>query len=346
MSSLVDSEAQFGARALEVGLSQTVVDAIKLAGVRTLSNLAFAIGQPGQPIANTDVDSFLQSALGRDATLAETNATRRLAFEAQTLVIVSLRQVVDQRDDTVPRKVGAAERETRMRALKAAVVGIQVSGEHEPSHNLLDKVCAMFEQNSVKYFEPCQCISRTAEVQGTTKTKELAFEHGALVVRDPSDKTAVPIDSEIKLHYAMIRRGLAFHFGRVMHHDQHMTWQTFLFDSLHREAPPGYSKPSLHKIIQCDKAAWGRLASLGVSVRQQADGTFPLGEALLQLRQDPSIVLHLSPLAKAKESSVRPGPYDVDDRWNKGKGKHDKKGKGKGKTKNKSSPPMPPWQIS
>ena len=69
MTSLVDSGAQFESRLLELGLAQAFIDAIKNHGVATLSQLAFALGQPGQPPADGAVGNFLQAALGRVATL-------------------------------------------------------------------------------------------------------------------------------------------------------------------------------------------------------------------------------------------------------------------------------------
>ena len=65
MSLLLESEAQFASRANEIGLSDEVVRALKVAGVGNLSQLAFPIGQPGQPIHAVEVDTLLQNALGR-----------------------------------------------------------------------------------------------------------------------------------------------------------------------------------------------------------------------------------------------------------------------------------------
>ena len=93
--------------------------------------------------------------------------------------------------------------------------------------------------------------------------------------------------------------------------EQHCAWPNFLLQSLQREAPPGYSKPSLHQLILCDKSAFSRLAMTLGAVRQKEDLTYPLGEELLTLRSDPTIVLDLAPLAKAPSSSstTRPAPY-------------------------------------
>ena len=121
------------------------------------------------PISSQEVDAYLLSALGRQPVLSENNAVRRLAFEAQTLLVASLRQIVDQKEDGAPKKIGAAERETRMAST---------------------------------------CTSRTQEVQGGTKTKELAFEGGSLIVKDKDDKLVAPTASELQFLGAMTRRGI------------------------------------------------------------------------------------------------------------------------------------------
>ena len=65
MTNLVDSTAQFESRLKEIGLNPAFIDQVKGQGVQTLSQLGFAVGQPGQPIQNGDVDNFLGGALGR-----------------------------------------------------------------------------------------------------------------------------------------------------------------------------------------------------------------------------------------------------------------------------------------
>ena len=267
---------------------------------------------------------------------------KRVAFEAQTYLTATLRQAVDKTDDT-PRRIPFAERTTRLEALRMVLGGIGISGEHEPAHALLDKACAMYESNNVKYLELSTCVSRTLEVQGATKSKELTLERGSLVLKHSEDKLSSPTDSEIKVHYAMVRRGISFQFAKIMSYEQHAIWETFLFEALHREAPPGYSRPSLAQLLQCDKAAFGRLSSQVPSVRQRDDATYPLGEALLALRQDPLIALYLMPTAKSSASSsspassgqppaARPHPY----------GQGTSKGKGKGKKGGgRNAPPIP-----
>ena len=83
MTSVIDSEAQFNTRLLELGLPAQTVTAIQNHGVRTLSQLAFAVGQPGQPLVDGTINNFLTAALTRAGTLAETTGLKRAAFDAQ-----------------------------------------------------------------------------------------------------------------------------------------------------------------------------------------------------------------------------------------------------------------------
>ena len=287
--------------------------------------------------------NLLTTALGRAPTLAETTCLKRLAFESHTYLVATLRQQIEHTDETQPRKVAFAERQQRMETLRADLRGLSISGEHEPAHALLDRACAMYDSNTVKWLEPAVCISRTLEVQGTTKSREFTLEKGALVLKQ-EDKLTCSTDSEIKMHYALTRRAVALAFARIMSYEQHFQWETFLFESLHREVPPGYAKASLSQVVSCDKAAWARLATLNTAVREAPDGSHPLGEALLGLRTDPAISLYLAPLARPSQQSSssthRTAPYPPpQDRGASNKGKS--KGGGKGKGGQGKAPPMP-----
>lgn len=339
MSSLIDSVAQFRTRASEVGFSVAQIDSFVASGVDTLSKLAFAIGQPGQTIPEDAATAFLQTAFARAPVLQEVAVLKRLVFEAHTYLVATLRQSVDQ-DEGQPRKVAFAERNTRMQALRATLAGVCIEGELEPAHTLLDKACNMFDKNVLTYLEPSVCISRSLEIQGTTKHKELTLEKGSLVIKH-DDKLTASTDSEIKLHYAFVRRAVSFEFAQIMSFAQHNQWETYLFESLHRDVPPGYAKASLSQVIMCDKAAWSRLATLAPSIRQRPDGTYPLGEALLGLRHDPHIALHLAPLSRP--AGVHPENPDRFHPYNPNPPKGDPKGKGnpKGKGKGRGAPPMP-----
>ena len=125
-------------------------------------------------------------------------------------------------------------------------------------HIAFYRACAMYEANTLKYLDLARSVSRGLEAQGTTKSRELTLGRGSLIMRNNDDKLKCSTESEIKVHYAMVRRGLTFQFAKLMPYDQHTQWETFLFKALHREAPPGYACLSLAQVIQCDKAAFSR----------------------------------------------------------------------------------------
>ena len=183
MTSLLDSTAHFHERCTRLGLTPCFVTAIKTAGVNCLSRLAFVIGQPGQPIQNQDVEDFIVRALGRASTIAESSSVKRLTFEAHTYLVATLRQQVDSSEDSQPRKVAFAERTQRMENLRAELRGIQISGEMEPAHALLDKACKMFDDNSIKWLEPSTCVSRSME--GSARCNEIQRAYAGERVIDP-----------------------------------------------------------------------------------------------------------------------------------------------------------------
>ena len=138
-----------------------------------MSQLAFAVGQPGQPLQDASVDNFINVAAGRPPAVGKSAILKRAAFEAQTFLIATLRQSVEKTDET-PRKIAFAERTSRMQALHGALTGIDISGEQKPAHSVLDKACNIYESNA-------SCVSRSHEIQGTTKNRELTFEKGSFV---------------------------------------------------------------------------------------------------------------------------------------------------------------------
>lgn len=72
MASVIDSEAHFTARASEMGITDVVRQALQDNGIKTLSHLAFAIGQPNTPLSNDDITNFMRPLLTRDPTLQGT----------------------------------------------------------------------------------------------------------------------------------------------------------------------------------------------------------------------------------------------------------------------------------
>ena len=83
MTSIVESEAHFTKRCQETGLSDRGLASVLAAGYSNLGQLAFATGQPGQPLVEAEFQRFAQNVLGGMATMADISTLKRLVFEGQ-----------------------------------------------------------------------------------------------------------------------------------------------------------------------------------------------------------------------------------------------------------------------
>ena len=68
-----------------------------------------------------------------------------------------------------------------MDALKLALPGLCISNELEPSHALLDRACAMYDANVVRYLEPASCVSRASRFKGLQRLKNYAWNLARLL---------------------------------------------------------------------------------------------------------------------------------------------------------------------
>ena len=108
-----------------------------------------------------------------------------------------------------------------MEAIRANLGGLSISGELESAHSVLDKMCGMYESNNLKDMDFASCISRPFEIQNTNaKNKELTLEPGSFVVK-ASEGPQSTTDTEIKAHFAFVRRKIAFQFAKLMRYNQH-----------------------------------------------------------------------------------------------------------------------------
>ena len=61
--------------------------------------------------------------------------------------------------------MGLAERNARLDKLRNDLTGIDISGDLEPAHSLLDAAMHQWDTRTLKYVGPEKCHSREAEVQ-------------------------------------------------------------------------------------------------------------------------------------------------------------------------------------
>ena len=172
MSLYIDSEANFKSRALAVGIDEAVVNRAVASGIRSLASYAFA--STYQPGSNDDtplrqlVAPWLELPAGTEPTAAMMSPFRRLYFEANALALSEIKARTEATDEVV-RHIPLAERSARHAAQQARLGGLDLSGEFECSHGLLDLAQQMWDTNVAAYLPIEKCTRRSDELGGQKK---------------------------------------------------------------------------------------------------------------------------------------------------------------------------------
>ena len=175
MTSLVDSEAQFNLRLEQVRVPQPLRIALRNSGITTISSLAYAHGQPGQPIVAEDFTTWVRQ-MEPTATIGAVSSLKRLLFESQTQLLAMLKEQVTNPEPTAARRVPQAEREARLANLRNRLSGVLIEGHSEPSHTLLDLATQLYDQNVLRCIPLEKCYSRLTELAATNKTQTKLLE--------------------------------------------------------------------------------------------------------------------------------------------------------------------------
>ena len=203
MTSLVDSAPYLVQRATEVSLTQRVSEKLQSKGVITLAQLAFCVGQPGQVLVQADFDRWADGVLN-DMTVGEKASLRRLILEAQTLLVATLKDMAEQPENASPKKVGLAERNSRMDQLRSQLVGVSITGQLEPSHALLDLTVQQWDNRCLKHIGPEKCHSREDEVQNLKPlATSISLEGGKLKVTETTGMDDRDIEGSLQVLNAL-----------------------------------------------------------------------------------------------------------------------------------------------
>ena len=217
---LLDSKAQYFARAKEIGLSAQCMSSLQSHAIETLGALAFSVGTtPGE----CSPQDFQQFVLDKQIQLEGSDEflLKRLIFEAQTLFMTSIQNQVltaglPAGADSNAKKLPPVERQARIVEQKQRLVGVIIQGESEPSFELIDLAYSMIESKSIKFIPPHRCTKRDTELlENTSKDKEiLTIEQGRLTTKKSSLPNASTSDA-LKLSNCFVRRALALDLAQV-----------------------------------------------------------------------------------------------------------------------------------
>lgn len=341
-----ESQAAFKSRALDLGLDESRFQLMLDAGIRNFGQYAFICQyQPGSadetPLLKA-LSEIFTPAIG-ELTVGERAIMRRLYFESHTTAVQEMRIRLEAKPDDTPKQIPMAERIERINLFKQQHSHLVMDYALEPSHKLVDLVCAQAESQVVSYIELSLCTSREAEITHRKREPHVSVAaNGTLQFTKQERELKIDISGDLRIRQCMQRRAIAYHLANIASYKVLEEFTTKLFHYLAKEPIANYKPVSIHQVIQADRELW-------IQVSQQTRGKIltaspkPIDEAIEALTDSTTVMYHLLPLPQGPASSQKQRPAE------RSRSPRRTKGKGKGKSKSKQSPPkldIPPHCVT
>jgi hypothetical protein len=327
----IESEAAFFSRAKTIGLSEAVIQAFKDKDIRNFGTYAFCCPYvPGSPDEGP-FKAVLSDMLGRDPTLGEAAALRRLYYESHALSLADMKTRVERGETDEPKSLPAPEREVRLQEQRQRLPGVLITPATQPSNALVDRCCQQLEDQMIRYIPLNKCSSREHELSGVEKERSIILDSsGNLKVHQKDKETTILVSTDLQVKDAMLRRALAYDQAGLISHESLHKWIQLLFESMARPSPPGYAPISLDQILQADKELFKHLSEETAAKVSPAigGGAKPADTAITRLMYSPQIAFFLLPLPKHTYSNAKSQDNSDSNRTDK---KRDWKGRNKGK---------------
>ena len=314
----VESAAAFRYRAVnDIKLSSGIVDLIAAGGFDTFSRFTFIVPYSQNGPDDAALTAAVTALLIRPPTAVELTKFRRLQFESQAMMLAEAKHLVERPDDAAPRKVPAPERNTRHQQQAARLVGVAIAGVNEPSHAVLDLVQQQVEEGVVKWISLEKCTCRTQELQGVKVTPDVTRDkRGFLRIENVSESGDIAdTSSDMKLRQAFLRRALAYDQSSLISFDVSEAWADAIFAAAQRQAPLGFTSPSLSRGLDADRMMFVLLGEeCRAGIAPLPNGDRPLEIKMLQLLHDARIAFMLLPTMVShghhNQPAVRDGRHD------------------------------------
>jgi len=310
--SVVDSEASFTSRCIEVCGDSDLRDKLASSDIKTYSSLAFSCGTPRVQPSEAEFKAFADEICGGEASIGQVSKLRRLHFEASTLVVAQLRTMVEGDSPEAPRKLPGAEKASRLQHVKSLLPGIIIEGELEPSHALIDHVAHMGESNSIVWLPPSKCTKRDSELRlgYRDKPRFLTVQEQGVALAPAPDKIEAAHSTALEVQWCLQRRGIAFVMCGFLKHETHEKWVSQLLRAVSAEVPPGYASVTLQQALRADSEMFLLLSKEVSRVKPQGAGVMEMDTKMQSLRLDPRVTTYLLPLQKPNSFPAPPSPHD------------------------------------
>ena len=191
-----------------------------------------------------------------------------------------------------------AERSSRHTDQMKGLNGLNMVGELEASHSLIDAVVQMYDENQLRYLRWDQCTKRDQELMGTKSDPMWRPDANGHIkeVKMPVELKA-NTSTDLKLKFALQRRSLAFDQSRLIDYDKMERWAQVLLDAFLEIPPAGYAKVSVEQVHNADLALFKcMMKETRSGIKPLADGTLPIETAIRAAISAPEVRLCLQPL--------------------------------------------------
>ena len=305
----LDSEAVFVERALELGLEQSELDVLKVAG--WLSYARFAVSCHYSPGQADDLPFLRMAARVTGVGAAEPPENRlpvirRLFWESFTLAAAEMKARVERREDDAPRRLAAPERTARHNEQQSRLAGIRIEGEREPAFGLIDRLVQMSEENVLRHVAWQDCPKREQELKGRVDPTWRHDSSGIVREVRTSAELKADVSDNLLLKMTLERRALAFDQTSLIGHRRFEAWHSIMLAALLSEPPAGFQRVTIEQLSRADLALfYHMMKSTRNGIRLKPDGTFPLELALDKAMESVEVRLLLQPLMGAASKRKR-----------------------------------------
>ena len=327
--SMVDSVPVFESRCKRIDIPEAVIKKLASLGWNTYATYAFCIQNHSDDKAFED--TVLKPVLAADMTHAA--KLRRMFLESYTMTASDLKRASEATDTEQPRKLPPQEMNARLELLQAKLLPLKIQDRLEPSQSLVGLAIQMAEEQRVRYVSWAQCTTRAQEINAIKEVVGLRVwqpdKSGTIKQVEKDPEVQAPVGSELEVHQALRRRGIAYAIGQIMSFSKHEELIALLFEELQREAPAGFHNVTLTQVAQADREIHVRLGEMTRGgLTMGPGGELPLDVPLQSVLKHPAVMWLLMPKAKQGQAASTSG--SMPDAPNAPKGtKRKRKAKGK-----------------
>ena len=192
---------------------------------------------------------------------------RRLFNEAYMLAAADLQRRAErpEGEEEKVRKLPLEERDARFQKLRAEhEPTIKLEGELHPSNALVDKYTTMQEVGELRHLPWDEYTMRCKEVTGVKRENAFTVDPKTGFFKQYWMDAELKTDTsnDLKLRFALQRRGLALQLADLMSYTVHETIVNWLFEEYLRVPEDGDAKVTLLQVLRADQAIFVKLAGL------------------------------------------------------------------------------------